>query len=288
MSSQYPSRTHTRGDTARVTRPRTGFPYLDAGLEQPGSVLAFAHRGGAYHPEIEGLENTMAAFRHAVDLGYHYLETDVHATRDGVLVAFHDQVLDRVTSHRGPIADLDAGSVAEALIGERERIPTMAALLEEFPDVRFNIDLKSEAAVPLLADLIRRTGAHDRICVGSFSRRRTERFRALVGDRVPTAASPLDVAVLRLVPLVPALQLLLRRRPAALQIPRRRRNVTVLTPGLIERAHGLGVHVHVWTVDDPEEMHELLDLGVDGLMTDRTDLLREVLLERGQWMGASR
>ncbi len=88
-------------DTAHVTRPRTGFPFLDEGLDQAGSVLAFAHRGGAFHPEIEGLENTMAAFQHAVDLGYRYLETDVHVTLDGALLAFHDAVLDRVTQHNG-------------------------------------------------------------------------------------------------------------------------------------------------------------------------------------------
>ena len=97
---------HMALDTARVTRPRTGFAFLDAGLDQPGAVLAFAHRGGAFHPEIEGLENTLTAFQHAVDLGYQYLETDVHATRDGVLLAFHDTALDRVTSSTGSIADL--------------------------------------------------------------------------------------------------------------------------------------------------------------------------------------
>ncbi|MGE5719081.1 MAG: glycerophosphodiester phosphodiesterase family protein, partial [Nocardioidaceae bacterium] len=155
-----------------MTRPRTGFPYLDAVCDEPEAVLAFAHRGGAYHPDIEGLENSMVAFRHAVELGYTYLETDVHATRDGGLFAFHDAALDRVTEHRGTVADLTATQIGRALIGGREQIPTMASLLEEFPQVRFNIDIKSDAAVAPLADLVKTMSAHERICVGSFSQRR--------------------------------------------------------------------------------------------------------------------
>ncbi len=275
-------------DTALVTRPRTGFPFLDEGLDHPGAVLAFAHRGGAFHPEIEGLENTMAAFQHAVDLGYTHLETDVHATRDGALLAFHDTVLDRVTEQEGPVAELEYAEVAEALIGGREQIPTMASLFEQFPEARFNIDLKSEAAVEPLVALVEATAAHDRVCVGSFSWRRMRRFRALAGARVATAATPFDVVAFRALPAVARSVVLARSRAAALQVPHRRGPLTVVTPGLVARAHALGKHVHVWTVDDPTEMRQLLDLGVDGLMTDRTDVLREVLIERGQWRGATR
>jgi len=273
-------------DTFDVTRPRTGFPYLDAACDQPETVLAFAHRGGAYHPEIEGLENTLVAFRHAVDLGYRYLETDVHASSDGTLIAFHDAALDRVTEHRGAVADLSSAELAAALIGGREEIPTMASLLEEFPDVRFNIDIKSEAAVEPLAALVHATGGYDRVCVGSFSPRRLARFRRLVSGRVATAASPAEVGLFRVVPATRVVRLLSRAGAVALQVPLRRRGVTILTGGLVDRAHAVGLHVHAWVIDDPQEMHDLLDLGVDGIMTDRTDLLREVLLGRGQWMGA--
>jgi glycerophosphoryl diester phosphodiesterase len=275
-------------DTSHVTRPRTGFPYLDAVCDEPEAVLAFAHRGGAYHPDIEGLENSLVAFRHAVDLGYTYLETDVHATRDGGLFAFHDAALDRVTEHRGTVADLTAAQIGRVLIGGREQIPTMASLLEEFPHVRFNIDIKSDAAVAPLAHLVRTMSAHERICVGSFSQRRLDTFRRLVGARVATAAGPFEVVLYRALPLARLVDVLVRRGAAALQVPTRRKGVTILTRGLISRAHARGLHVHVWTVDDPREMHDLLDLGVDGLMTDRTDLLREVLVDRGQWMGAPR
>ncbi len=274
-------------DTGRVNRPRTGFPFLDSALDQPGAVLAFAHRGGSYHPEIEGLENTLTAFRHAVDLGYQYLETDVHASSDGVLLAFHDDVLDRVTEHSGPIAAHAHADLAKALIGGREEIPTLQSLLEEFPEARFNIDIKSEAAVTPLAEMITAMGAVDRICVGSFSQRRIARFRTELGTPVATAAGPLDVGLFRYLPSKRLIDAVVRSGAAALQVPSQRGRLNIVTPELVTRAHALGRHVHVWIIDDHEEMHELLDMGVDGLMTDRTDLLRDVLIERGQWMGAT-
>ncbi len=266
-----------------ATPPRTGYAYLDRVLDQPGSVIAFAHRGGAYHPEIEGLENTLAAFRHAVSLGYDYLETDVHVTRDGVLLAFHDTVLDRVTDQRGEIARLSLEEVRRARVAGREAVPTLAELFDAFPDARFNIDLKSEGAVPALAAFVEARDAWDRVLVGSFSGRRTRRFRRLTGRRAATNAAMAEIALVRLVPSALLLRLLTARRSAALQVPHRRGRFRVVTPGLVRRAHAAGRHVHVWTIDDAAEMHDLLDLGVDGIFTDRTDILKAVLVERGQW-----
>jgi glycerophosphoryl diester phosphodiesterase len=268
-----------------VTTPLTGFGYLDAVLDRPGSTLAFAHRGGAYHPEIEGLENTLAAFKHAVALGYDYLETDVHVTRDGVLLAFHDEVLDRVTDRRGAISSATYAEVSEALIAGREQVPTLARLFDEFPTACFNIDIKSDGAVPALAEFLAAREAWERVLVGSFSRRRLGLFRKLTHGRVPTSAHPLEVAAFRLLPSGRLADRVTRGRVAALQIPRRRGRLVVTTRGLVRRAHAAGKHVHVWTVDDPDEMRELLDLGVDGLFTDRTDVLKAVLAERGQWRG---
>ena len=185
-------------NTSSVTSPRTGFRYLDEVLRRPGSVLAFAHRGGAYHPEIEGLENTMAAFQHAVDLGYGYLETDVHVTRDGVLLAFHDQVLDRVSDRRGAIAALTHAEVQAALIGGRERVPTLAELFDAFPDARFNIDLKSEGAVAAAGRLRRRPRGVGPGAGRARSRRAgSTLFRELTGGRVPTSAHPVEVVAFR-------------------------------------------------------------------------------------------
>ncbi len=262
------------GHTARVS-PRL---YLDH-----TGVLAFAHRGGAFHPEVEGLENTMAAFRHAVELGYLYLETDVHVTADGVLLAFHDDVLDRVTDRTGRICETSYADVQAALIGGLERVPTLSQLFEAFPTTRFNIDVKSAGAVPALVDFISAHEAWDRVLVGSFSRERLTEFRRLTGRRVATSAHPLEVAAYVLSPNAALARWLTPGRPDALQIPHRRGRITVATRGLIRRAHANGLQVHVWTIDDPAEMSELLDRGVDGLISDRTDILSDVLRSRGQW-----
>ena len=257
----------------------TGFTFLD----EPGTVLAFAHRGGALHPDISGLENTLRAFEHAVRLGYGYLETDVHATRDGVLLAFHDEALERVAGVAGRLAEMSYAEVGRALVGGREPVPTLAELFAAFPEARFNIDLKSDAAVPLLADFVAAHDAWDRVLVGSFGPRRLNAFRRLTGGRVPTSAHPLEVVAFRFLPSGRLADRLTRGRVAALQVPHRRGPLRIVTPGLVRRAHAVGTHVHVWTIDSPDEMAELLDRGVDGLMTDRTDILKEVLVARDQW-----
>nr|WP_218910617.1 glycerophosphodiester phosphodiesterase [Nocardioides thalensis] len=253
---------------------------------QDGRVLAFAHRGGAYHPEIEGLENTLTAFRHAVALGYDYLETDVHTTRDGVLLAFHDDVLDRVTDRVGSVCDLDLADIREARIGGREQVPTLLELVEAFPDVSFNVDIKSEGAVDVLAAFVAEHDLWDRMLVGSFSPARIARFRRLTGGRVPTAAQPWEIVAFRLAPTAGVARWVADRVGAgfdAFQVPHRRKGLRVVTPGFVRRAHAAGKPVHVWTIDDPDEMVELLERGVDGLFTDRTDLLKDVLVARGLW-----
>ena len=261
----------------------TGSAYLDAVLDRPGSVIAMAHRGGALHPELRGLENTLFAFRHAAGLGYRYLETDVHVTRDGRLVAFHDPVLDRMTGTSGALAAVSAEELAQVRIAGEHAVPSMAELLEELPDCRFNIDLKAPGTVAALADLLGRTRAHDRVCVGSFSWRQLQLFRRLTGGRVATSATPVEVVRFLATPW-PRVRRLLGRRPfGVLQVPRRRGRLEIVTPSLVRRAHAAGVQVHVWTVDEPAEMAELLDLGVDGLITDRTDVLKDVLVARGLW-----
>ena len=267
-----------------MTTPTTGFPYLDDPLRD-GAVLALAHRGGAALPGTHGLENTLFAFQAAVDLGYRYLETDVHATRDGVLLAFHDDRLDRVTDTVGRIWELVHDEISPARVGGREPIPLLADLLEAFPTTRFNIDLKSPGAVDPLAVLVQRMGAHERVCVGSFTERSLRRFRTLVGPRVATTRGVPATAVERFIPGGMRWGRALRDPGAVYQVPVTHRGLAFLDEGFVHRAHAAGRHVHAWTIDEPEEMERLLDLGVDGLITDRPDLLRDVLKSRGQWWG---
>ena len=240
--------------------------------------LAFAHRGGA----AGGLENTMTAFARAVAAGYRYVETDVHATADGTLVAFHDRTLDRVTDRTGRIAALPIRDVRAARIGTDERIPLFDELLGTWPELRVNIDIKTEAAIGPLVRAVRRHGALDRVCVGSFSGSRLAKVRAALGPGLATSMGPRDVARLRLASLTGG-------RPrfgagvCAAQVPVRHKALRIVDKRFIVTAHRVGLQVHVWTIDDPAVMSHLLDLGVDGIMTDRIDVLRDVLTARGSW-----
>ena len=233
--------------------------------------LAFAHRGGAAHAP----ENSWTAFEHAVRLGYVYLETDVRATSDGRLVAFHDRTLDRVTDARGPIGARPYADVAAMRVAGTEPIPLIEDLIGTYPDARFNIDLKDAPGISLLPEVLRRTDAWDRVCVTSFSGARLRTFRGLIDRPVCMAVSPASVAGVRCTPWMNP-----RPGPQAhcAQVPRR-----VASKGFIRRAHALGLAVHVWTINDKSEMARLLDLGADGIMTDEIAVLREVLTERGQW-----
>lgn len=241
---------------------------------------AFAHRG--WHiGDLEGCENSLAAFRRAAAEGFGYLETDVHVTADGVLVAFHDESLDRVTDARGLIAELPYRAVRKARIRGREPIPTLAEVLEACPTARINVDAKSDGAVQPLLDLLRDARADDRVCVGSFADRR---LAAVRGARAPGPATSLAPREVRTLVALSKVWLPMRRTPAiAAQVPVRHGRIRVVTPRLVRTAHRAGIEVHVWTVDDPVAMGQLLDVGVDGIMTDRPDVLREVLDRRGQW-----
>ncbi|MCU1351350.1 MAG: ugpQ [Acidimicrobiales bacterium] len=223
----------------------------------------------------------MPAFEGAVRLGYRYVETDVHVTLDGVLLAFHDDRLDRVTNRTGKISELPYREVRQARVDDREPIPLLDDLLGEFPDLRVNIDPKHDGAVPALADTIRRTGAIHRVCVGAFSDRRLARLRDDLGPDLCTALGPKDTVRLR----AATRGLPVGRLPAACaQVPPAFRGVTITDERLVRAAHRRGLQVHVWTIDDPDEMEDLLDIGVDGIMTDQPAVLKDVLERRGQWV----
>ncbi|WBO67603.1 glycerophosphodiester phosphodiesterase [Streptomyces camelliae] len=256
-----------------LTTPSRRHPYLD----HPGPI-AFAHRGGA----ADGIENTVAQFRRAVEMGYRYIETDVHATADGRLVAFHDSTLDRVTDGAGRIAELPWEDVRHARVDGREPVPLFEELLETFPEVRWNVDVKAEPALRPLLDLIERMDAYDRVCVGSFSEARVLRAQRLAGPRLATSFGTRGVLSLRLRSW--GLPAAVRRSAVAAQVPEAQSGVPVVDQRFVRAAHARGLHVHVWTINEPARMHRLLDLGVDGIMTDHIDTLREVMEDRGVWV----
>lgn len=234
---------------------------------------AFAHRGFA----SDGDENSMAAFQRAVDLGYHYLETDVRATADGVALAFHDATLDRTTDRRGQIEQMSWAEVRKARIAGREPIPLLVDVLGTWPHVRINLDMKSSRSLRPAIDALRRTRAVERVCVGAFATRRIRAVRRELGSALCTAFGPAAVVSLRVTGRA------LPRGAACVEVPARlgRRHLT--DARFLAAAHRLGLPVIAYTVNERAHIRALLDLGVDGLMTDRADLLREVLIERGQW-----
>lgn len=244
-------------------------------LDHPRPI-AIAHRGGS----LENDENTMPAFAHAVALGYRHLETDVHLTADGAVVIHHDATLERLTGDPRPIAALTLRELRGLRTRRGAGIPCLAELLETFPDACVNIEAKSDAVVEPLARLLTRMGALPRVGTGSFDARRTARLRALLGDAL--CWSPAYRGVFALWCRGWGLPLRTGGFPMV-QVPRAYRHIPVVTRRFVRAAHRRGVQVQVWTVDEEEAMHALLDIGVDGLMTDRPTLLRDVLRARGEW-----
>jgi len=247
------------------------FQYLDT-----DAPIAFAHRGGAF----DAPENSMAAFQSAVNIGYRYLETDVHLTSDGKVIAFHDHVLDRVTNMSGKIAEMPYSLIQNALIAEQSPIPLLEELLEAFPEARFNIDPKDDRVVGPLSEIIASTDSADRICVASFSDKRTREVSRLVGKRLCTGVGPSGVTRLRLGKLPLRLT---RISGECVQVPLTVAGVPLITPLFVQRVHSVGKVIHAWTINDEEKMHHLIDIGVDGIMTDKPNLLKSVLTEHGLW-----
>lgn len=222
----------------------------------------------------------MAAFAAAVHLGYRYVETDVHATSDGVLVAFHDDGLQRLSQRPESIADLKWRDLETVRVAGEHAIPRFSELLEAWPDLKIAVDPKHDQATEPLIDAVLQAGAVDRVCIGSFSGRRLATARRLAGPRLCTGLSPKEVGQLQ----AAATGLPIRiKGGACAQVPPAVKGIPLVHSRFVEAAHAQQLAVHVWTIDDPQEMHRLLDLGVDGIMTDRPTVLREVLLARGMW-----
>jgi glycerophosphoryl diester phosphodiesterase len=243
---------------------------------------AFAHRG--WHTgDLRGMENSLSAFRRAADEGYRYVETDVHATADGVVVMHHDSHLDRTTDGRGAIHGLRWSAVGSALIAGREPVCRLDDLLEELPETCFNVDVKADSAVRPVLRVLRRHNAWDRVCLAAFDDRRLEMLRRHGDRRLLTSMGRRSVTALWAGSRFRARPLRALVRGSAAQVPPRQGRLRVIDSRFVRWAHRCGLEVHAWTIDDATEMTDLLDLGVDGLVTDRPEVLREVLQRRGRW-----
>lgn len=245
---------------------------------EPGP-LAIAHRGGA----ALAPENTLTAFGRSIALGARYLETDVRMTADGHLVCFHDATLDRVTDSRGPVRRHTLTALRQVRVRGTEHIPTLVELLQSFPDANVTVDLKDREAIgPLLRVLAHRPFAR-RVCVAGA----WDGWLGQVRDGAPEVSTALGwrslttlITCSRTGTRAPRW---LATAPFA-HVPVRLGRFPVFVERLVHQAHDLGVRVVVWTANDTHVMHRLLEAGVDGIITDRPDLLREVLVSRDQWV----
>lgn len=262
-------------DLASLRRAVPHFPALAA-----PTPLAIAHRGGSW----ESPENTSAAFEAVHRLGFRYFETDVRATSDGVALAFHDAHLDRLTGSPALIRETPWDTVRSARIHGHAEILRLDDLLMAFPDVVFNIDVKESASIGPFLEAVRRTGAGDRIVAAAFSHRRLTAVRRALGPRLATSLSPREVAGIRMAADGRGARLL-PRWAACAQVPESFGGRVIVDQAFVDLCHAIGMQVHVWTIDDEESVRRLLDLGVDGIMTDRPTMLKSVLQSLDRWHG---
>lgn len=250
----------------------------------------FAHRGDS----ARAPENTLESFRKAVEAGAGGLELDAHMTRDGRIVVIHDDTLDRTTDGTGyvrnkTLAEIErldagyrfAGDGSYPYRGGGLRVPTLDEVFREFPGLAVNVEIKEDqpGVEEAVLRVIREAGAAERTLVASQRHTVIKRFREVSGGEIPTSASGREIRTFFLLSRL-RLQSLLQPSYDALQVPVSYRGVEVVTPGFVEAAHGRGVRVDAWTVDEPGEMRRLLDMGVDVVMTNRPGMLQEVLEQR--------
>ena len=249
----------------------------DRGFFSPAPPRVLAHRGLA----LEAPENTLLAFLHAVNAGATHIETDVHASADGVAMVSHDPDLTRLVGRDVRVAQLTAAELRRVSLGHGQGFCSLADALDAFPETRFNIDVKSADAVPGTIKAVRDLRATERVLIGSFStKRRLAVVRELPG--VATSISAGGALPVAHAARVGAIRMLTRLLAGvdAVQLPVKVAGAPITTPRAVQSLHTAGVEVHIWTINDPAEMVRLLDVGVDGIVTDRADLALPLVAER--------
>ena len=238
--------------------------------------VAIAHRGGSYL----GSENTMEAFENAINMGFKFLETDIQITRDKKLIAFHDNTLNRVTDHKGYIINKTWNELKKTKVAGKFNIPLLSDIFYSWPEINLNIDPKNNASISTLIEFLKENKFFDRVCIGSFSGKRLETLRKIFGSSLCTSAGPLEVLKLKL----SSLNLRKFKIDAnCVQVPLRYFGIKIIDRNFINYCHELNLKVHVWTINEIKEMEKLLDLGVDGIMSDNLEGLKTVLTKRNLW-----
>ena len=237
------------------------------------SFYGFVHRGG----DEEKTENTLEAFQYSSDLGFVFMETDVQLTSDGKVVIFHDSDLKRVAGLNKRINELTLKEIKEIDLINGGRIPSLEETLSSFPNLRFNIDIKVDFAVDQTIKIVNDQDAFNRVCLAAFSTNRLNRIRKLTDSNLCSSMGQAEIVKL----LFSSFGLNLKTSPGlCAQVPVSQFGIPIVTKRFIKKVHDLNKFIHVWTIDETEEMYRLIDLGVDGLMTDKPTVLKEALVAR--------
>jgi glycerophosphoryl diester phosphodiesterase len=239
-------------------------------LSVPGIAIS-AHRGGS----IEAPENTIEAFQYALDLGCKYIETDVQLSSDGIPYIFHDDDLKRLLNKEIQFNSLQSSEVDKLMLFQKYNIPTLEAVLLKFPEALFQIDVKTnEVTMPAL-EIIEKCNAMDRVCIASFDSSRLKKVSDLYPE-VCISMGPKEVLKL----LLSSFKLYNKEVPGnCLQIPIYQYGLKLVTQRFINHVQSKGLKIMVWTINDEETMRDLIKLGVNGIITDKPRVLKDVLAE---------
>ena len=239
-------------------------PYLDV----PGVAIS-AHRGGS----IEAPENTIESFEYSIELGSSYIETDVQLSSNGIPYIFHDDDLKRLFGKNIIFNSLHSDEIDELKLFDKYKIPTLESTLQKFPDTLFQIDVKTDEVVLPTMEVIKKTNSTDKVCIASFSSKRLKQVHKLYPE-ICLSMGPFEVMKL----LLASFGLYRNKVPGnCLQIPIYQYGIKLVTKRFINYIHSIGLKIHVWTINDEDTMQKLIDLGVDGIITDRPKTLKDLL-----------
>ena len=239
-------------------------PYLDV----PGVAIS-AHRGGS----IEAPENTIESFEYSIELGSSYIETDVQLSSNGIPYIFHDNDLKRLFGKNIIFNSLHSDEIDELILFDKYKIPTLESTLQKFPDTLFQIDVKTDEVVLPTMEVIKKTNSTDKVCIASFSSKRLKQVHKLYPE-ICLSMGPFEVMKL----LLASFGLYRNKVPGnCLQIPIYQYGIKLVTKRFIDYIHSIGLKIHVWTINDEDTMQKLIDLGVDGIITDRPKALKDLL-----------
>ncbi len=239
------------------------------------NFIPFAHRGGSY----DFFENTLDAFNNSIKLGYRHIETDIRHTKDNKLVIFHDPDLKRICGLNRKIDSLNYEDLKEIKIFKKHTIPLLDEVLSSWPEINFNIEPKSLESAHLLKEKLKSTKNIERICIGSFSNIKMDIFRKEFKDNLCTSMTESETILFFLNRVLP---IYINSIPC-LQIPMKHLGFRIVTQKLVEHVHSLGKKIHVWTINDENQMVDLININVDGIMTDKPKTLKKVLQKKSLW-----